>query len=318
MKYLIPYLKKYKKESILAPLFKMLEACFDLIGATDRGRSDRLWELWADTHYILTHFGLLLVMALLGLTCSFTAQYFAARAATGTSAGLRHELLDKIQSLSLTEFDQTGAATLITRMTSDVNQVQNGLNMTLRLFMRSPFIVFGAMIMAFTINAKMALLFVAAIVVLFIIVFGVMKLTAPLYRRTQQKLDKITEATREDLTGVRVIRAFGREETQITNFAERNSKLLHAQIHVGDMSAIMNPLTYVTINAVIIAVLWFGSDMVEGGVLFSGDIIALINYINQILVELVKLANLIVIISKSLASNGTCSVRYWIWKVPDL
>lgn len=282
----------------------MLEACFDLIvplivaDLIDVGIASR------DTHYILTHFGLLLVMALLGLTCSFTAQYFAARAATGTSAGLRHELLDKIQSLSLTEFDQTGAATLITRMTSDVNQVQNGLNMTLRLFMRSPFIVFGAMIMAFTINAKMALLFVAAIVVLFIIVFGVMKLTAPLYRRTQQKLDKITEATREDLTGVRVIRAFGREETQITNFAERNSKLLHAQIHVGDMSAIMNPLTYVTINAVIIAVLWFGSDMVEGGVLFSGDIIALINYINQILVELVKLANLIVIISKSLASMG--------------
>lgn len=304
MKYLIPYLKKYKKESILAPLFKMLEACFDLIvplivaDLIDVGIAGR------DTHYILAHFGLLLVMALLGLTCSFTAQYFAARAATGTSAGLRHELLDKIQSLSLTEFDQTGAATLITRMTSDVNQVQNGLNMTLRLFMRSPFIVFGAMIMAFTINAKMALLFVAAIVVLFIIVFGVMKLTAPLYRRTQQKLDKITEATREDLTGVRVIRAFGREETQITNFAERNSKLLHAQIHVGDMSAIMNPLTYVTINAVIIAVLWFGSDMVEGGVLFSGDIIALINYINQILVELVKLANLIVIISKSLASMG--------------
>ena len=304
MKYLIPYLKKYKKESILAPLFKMLEACFDLIvplivaDLIDVGIAGR------DTHYILAHFGLLLVMALLGLTCSFTAQYFAARAATGTSAGLRHELLDKIQSLSLTEFDQTGAATLITRMTSDVNQVQNGLNMTLRLFMRSPFIVFGAMIMAFTINAKMALLFVAAIVVLFIIVFGVMKLTAPLYRRTQQKLDKITEATREDLTGVRVIRAFGREETQITNFAERNSKLLHAQIHVGDMSAIMNPLTYVTINAVIIAVLWFGSGMVEGGVLFSGDIIALINYINQILVELVKLANLIVIISKSLASMG--------------
>ena len=282
----------------------MLEACFDLIvplivaDLIDVGIAGR------DTHYILAHFGLLLVMALLGLTCSFTAQYFAARAATGTSAGLRHELLDKIQSLSLTEFDQTGAATLITRMTSDVNQVQNGLNMTLRLFMRSPFIVFGAMIMAFTINEKMALLFVAAIVVLFIIVFGVMKLTAPLYRRTQQKLDKITEATREDLTGVRVIRAFGREETQITNFAERNSKLLHAQIHVGDMSAIMNPLTYVTINAVIIAVLWFGSGMVEGGVLFSGDIIALINYINQILVELVKLANLIVIISKSLASMG--------------
>ncbi len=304
MKYLIPYLKKYKKESILAPLFKMLEACFDLIVPLIVADLIDVGIAGKDTHYILTHFGLLIMMALLGLTCSFTAQYFAARAATGTSAGLRHELLDKIQSLSLTEFDQTGAATLITRMTSDVNQVQNGLNMTLRLFMRSPFIVFGAMIMAFTINAKMALLFVVAIIVLFIIVFGVMKLTAPLYRNTQQKLDKITEATREDLTGVRVIRAFGREETQIKNFAERNSKLLHAQIHVGDLSAIMNPLTYVTINAVIIAVLWFGSGMVEDGVLFSGDIIALINYINQILVELVKLANLIVIISKSLASMG--------------
>lgn len=282
----------------------MLEACFDLIvplivaDLIDVGIAGR------NTHYILTRFALLLVMALLGLSCSFTAQYFAARAATGTSAGLRHQLLDKIQSLSLTEFDQTGAATLITRMTSDVNQVQNGLNMFLRLFMRSPFIVFGAMIMAFTINAKMALLFLGAIIVLFIIVFGVMKLTAPLYSNTQKKLDKITEATREDLTGVRVIRAFGREETQIQNFAERNGKLLHAQIHVGDLSAIMNPLTYVTINAVIIAVLWMGSGMVENGVLFSGDIIALINYINQILVELVKLANLIVIISKSLASMG--------------
>lgn len=297
-------MKKYKKESILAPLFKMLEACFDLIvplivaDLIDVGIAGR------DMHYILTRFGLLLVMALLGLSCSFTAQYFAARAATGTSAGLRHQLLDKIQSLSLTEFDQTGAATLITRMTSDVNQVQNGLNMFLRLFMRSPFIVFGAMIMAFTINAKMALLFLGAIIVLFIIVFGVMKLTAPLYSNTQKKLDKITEATREDLTGVRVIRAFGREKTQIQNFAERNGKLLRAQIHVGDLSAIMNPLTYVTINAVIIAVLWMGSGMVEDGVLFSGDIIALINYINQILVELVKLANLIVIISKSLASMG--------------
>lgn len=304
MKYLIPYLKKYKKESILAPLFKMLEACFDLTVPLIVADLIDVGIAGKDTHYILTHFGLLIMMALLGLASSFTAQYFAARAATGTSTGLRHELLDKIQSLSLTEFDRTGAATLITRMTSDVNQVQNGLNMTLRLFMRSPFIVFGAMIMAFTINAKMALLFLVAIVVLFVIVFGVMKLTAPLYRNTQQKLDKITEATREDLTGVRVIRAFGREETQVKNFAERNSKLLYAQIHVGDLSAIMNPLTYVTINAVVIAVLWVGSGMVEGGVLFSGDIIALINYINQILVELVKLANLIVVISKSLASMG--------------
>lgn len=304
MKYLIPYLKKYRRESILAPLFKMLEACFDLAVPLIVADLIDVGIVGQDKGYILSRFGLLIVMALLGLTCSFTAQYFAARAATGTSAGLRHDLLAKIQNLSLTEFDQTGAATLITRMTSDVNQVQNGLNMFLRLFMRSPFIVFGAMIMAFTIHAQIALLFVAAILVLFVIVFGIMRLTAPLYRAAQQKLDKITEATREDLTGVRVIRAFGREEKQVQEFAERNQNLLKAQVHVGDLSALMNPLTYVTVNAVIVAVLWIGAGKVEQGTMLSGDIIALINYIGQILVELVKLANLIVIISKSLASMG--------------
>lgn len=304
MKYLIPYLKKYRRESILAPLFKMLEACFDLAVPLIVADLIDVGITGQDKGYILSRFGLLIVMALLGLSCSFTAQYFAARAATGTSAGLRHDLLAKIQNLSLTEFDQTGAATLITRMTSDVNQVQNGLNMFLRLFMRSPFIVFGAMIMAFTIHTQIALLFVAAILVLFVIVFGIMRLTAPLYRAAQQKLDKITEATREDLTGVRVIRAFGREEKQVQEFAARNQNLLKAQVHVGDLSALMNPLTYVTVNAVIVAVLWIGAGKVEQGTMLSGDIIALINYIGQILVELVKLANLIVIISKSLASMG--------------
>lgn len=304
MKYLIPYLKKYRRESILAPLFKMLEACFDLAVPLIVADLIDVGIAGQDKGYILSRFGLLIVMALLGLSCSFTAQYFAARAATGTSAGLRHDLLAKIQNLSLTEFDQTGAATLITRMTSDVNQVQNGLNMFLRLFMRSPFIVFGAMIMAFTIHTQIALLFVGAILVLFVIVFGIMRLTAPLYRAAQQKLDKITEATREDLTGVRVIRAFGREEKQVQEFAARNQNLLKAQVHVGDLSALMNPLTYVTVNAVIVAVLWIGAGKVEQGTMLSGDIIALINYIGQILVELVKLANLIVIISKSLASMG--------------
>lgn len=304
MKYLIPYLKKYRRESILAPLFKMLEACFDLAVPLIVADLIDVGIAGQDKGYIFGRFGLLIVMALFGLSCSFTAQYFAARAATGTSAGLRHDLLAKIQNLSLTEFDQTGAATLITRMTSDVNQVQNGLNMFLRLFMRSPFIVFGAMIMAFTIHTQIALLFVAAILVLFVIVFGIMRLTAPLYRAAQQKLDRITEATREDLTGVRVIRAFGREEKQVQEFAARNQNLLKAQVHVGDLSALMNPLTYVTVNAVIVAVLWIGAGKVEQGTMLSGDIIALINYIGQILVELVKLANLIVIISKSLASMG--------------
>ena len=279
----------------------MLEACFDLIvplivaDLIDVGIAGR------DTHYILTHFGLLLMMALLGLTCSFTAQYFAARAATGTSAGLRHELLDKIQSLSLTEFDQTGAATLITRMTSDVNQVQNGLNMTLRLFMRSPFIVFGAMIMAFTIDVKAAMIFVVAIILLSIVVFGVMFITKPLYKKVQSGLDTILGTTRENLTGVRVIRAFHQEQAEYNKFLAENEELTSLQKFAGKISGLTNPLTFIIINFAILVLIHTGAVRVSLGTLSQGQVVALYNYMSQILVELIKLANLIISVTKAMA-----------------
>ena len=304
MRYLIPYLKKYKREAIIAPLFKMLEACFDLIvpiivaSIVNKGIAE------GDRRYIITRFAMLLGMAVLGLACSFVAQYFAAKASVGTATGLRRQLLEKIQSLSFTELDKIGTSTLITRMTSDVNQVQSGANMFLRLFLRSPFIVFGAMIMAFTINTEIALIFVAAIIVMFVIVFGIMFITAPMYKNVQKELDGVTGATREDLNGVRVIRAFGREEVQNEKFTKINSALTKAQLRVGKIAALMNPLTYVVVNAVIILILWLGSEKVNGGTLLSGDVIALINYIGQILVELVKLANLVVLLGKSISGMG--------------
>ena len=304
MRYLIPYLKKYKREAIIAPLFKMLEACFDLIvpiivaSIVNKGIAE------GDRRYIITRFAMLLGMAVLGLACSFVAQYFAAKASVGTATGLRRQLLEKIQSLSFTELDKIGTSTLITRMTSDVNQVQSGANMFLRLFLRSPFIVFGAMIMAFTINTEIALIFVAAIIVMFVIVFGIMFITAPMYKNVQKELDSVTGATREDLNGVRVIRAFGREEVQNEKFTKINSALTKAQLRVGKIAALMNPLTYVVVNAVIILILWLGSEKVNGGTLLSGDVIALINYIGQILVELVKLANLVVLLGKSISGMG--------------
>lgn len=304
MHHLIPYLKKYKLETVIAPLFKMLEACFDLIvpivvaKMLDVGIANR------DSRYIITHFALLIVMALFGLTCSFIAQYFAAKAAIGTATGLRHELLAKIQSFSFTELDRLGTSTLITRMTSDINQVQNGANMFLRLFLRSPFIVFGAMIMAFAINVRAAMVFVGVIIILFIIVFGIMRITSPMYKDVQQKLDSVTGMTRESLNGVRVIRAFGREEVQHEAFTDADSKLYNAQIKVGKAAAFINPLTYVVINAGIVLILWIGADKVNSGALYSGDVIALINYIGQILVELVKLANLVVVLGKSISCMG--------------
>lgn len=304
MRYLIPYLKKYKREAIIAPLFKMLEACFDLIvpiivaSIVNKGIAE------GDRRYIITRFAMLLGMAVLGLACSFVAQYFAAKASVGTATGLRRQLLEKIQSLSFTELDKIGTSTLITRMTSDVNQVQSGANMFLRLFLRSPFIVFGAMIMAFTINAEIALIFVAAIIVMFFIVFGIMFITAPMYKNVQKELDGVTGATREDLNGVRVIRAFGREEVQNEKFTKINSALTKAQLRVGKFAALMNPLTYVVVNAVIVLILWLGAKKVNGGTLLSGDVIALINYIGQILVELVKLANLVVLLGKSISGMG--------------
>ena len=253
---------------------------------------------------IWSNFALMLLMAILGLACSFTAQFFAAKAAIGSASGLRRDLLSHIQTLSFTELDSIGSATLITRMTSDINQVQNGINMFLRLFLRSPFIVFGAMIMVFTLNTQLALIFVGAIAVLFVIVFGIMKITNPKYKAVQKNLDGITAATRENLNGVRVIRAFGREDTQVEEFAQINGKLEQSQRIVGRISAMLNPLTYLVVNAAIIAVLWFGAAKVEGGVLLRGDLVAMINYIGQILIELVKLANLIVLLSKAMASLG--------------
>ena len=307
MKHLIPYLKKYKKESILAPLFKMLEACFDLLVPLLVARIVNEGIPGGETGPIFRDVGLMFLMAVLGLLCSFTAQYFAAKAAAGTGTGLRHQLMEHIGSLSLTELDGIGNATLITRMTSDINLVQNGYNMFLRLFLRSPFIVFGSLILAFVIDSHLALIFVIVIAVLFAIVFGIMALTRPLYKKQQNLLDGVTEATRENLTGVRVIRAFGAEQAEIENFDRSNDKLLSMQKFVGKLSALMNPLTYVVINGGIIAILWFGSKAVDGGILLSGDILALINYITQILVELVKLANLIVLLSKAAAGLGRVS-----------
>ena len=304
MKYIYPFFKKYAKESILAPLFKMLEAFFDLLVPLIVAKIINVGILNHDTRYIFTHFGYLILMAVLGLLSSFTAQYFAAKAAIGTSTGLKHKLLKHIESLSFSELDTLGASTLITRMTADVNQVQNGINMFLRLFLRSPFIVFGAMIMAFTINFNIALVFVCVIPVLFVIVFGIMFITKPKYKSQQQTLDRLTTSARGNLEGVRVIRAFGREDSEEAQFNAENSLLNKLQITAGRLGALMNPLNYVVINAAIILILWLGAQSVNSGTLLSGDIIALINYVSQILVELVKLANLIVLLSKAVVSCG--------------
>ena len=302
MKYLLNYMEQYKKESILAPLFKMLEALFDLFVPIVVAHIINVGIINKDTKYIVGCCGLLVLMAVIGLLCSFTAQYFAAKSATGCATALRHELFAHIQELGFTEVDTIGTSTLITRMTSDINQVQNGLNLFLRLFLRSPFIVFGAMIMAFMINVKIALIFVIAIPVLSVIVFGIMRWTSPMYKKIQNRLDGVMGVTRENLSGVRVVRAFGKEEAEVERFYKANKDLVDLQIHVGHVSALMNPLTYVVVNIGIIAILNSGAAAVDGGVLLSGDIVALVNYMSQILVELVKLANLVVSLSKAMAS----------------
>lgn len=304
MKYLRPYMKKYRLQSILAPAFKMLEAAFDLTVPLLVARIIDDGIATGDSRVILRNFALMLLMAILGLSCSFTAQFFAAKAAIGSATGLRRDLLSHIQTLSFTELDAIGTSTLITRMIADINQVQNGINMFLRLFLRSPFIVFGAMILVFTINVHLALVFVAAIAVLFVIVFGIMRLTNPRYKTLQKNLDHVTSATRENLNGVRVIRAFGRETAQMEAFASINDRLVASQLNVGRIAAMLGPLTYVVVNAAVIAVLWLGAEKVEGGVLLRGDLVAMINYIGQILIELVKLANLIVLLSKAMVSLG--------------
>ena len=302
MKYLKIYLKKYMRESILAPLFKMLEALFDLFVPIVVARLINTGIGERDSGVVWQSFMILIALALIGLLCSFVAQYFAAKAATGTAAGMRHDLMKHIYGLDSSSIDQIGTSTLITRMTSDMNQVQNGLNLFLRLFLRSPFIVFGAMVMAFTIDSNIALIFVCTIPILSVIIFGVMKWTSPRYRQIQEKLDLVTRATRQNLSGVRVIRAFGREEDEVKAFQESNHQLNTMQNLVGRISSLMNPLTYVVVNLGIVAVLYAGARKVDGGVLLNGNVIALVNYLSQILVELIKLANLIVTLSRSAAS----------------
>lgn len=304
MKYLLPFFKKYRLYSILAPLFKMLEATFDLIVPLVVADIINVGIKNHDTRYIFSRFAIMLLLAVLGLLSSFTAQFFAAKTAIGTSSELRHDLISHIGRLDFASLDTLGASTLITRMTADVNQVQNGLNMFLRLFLRSPFIVFGAMIMAFTINKSVALVFAGVIPVLFAIVFGIMFWTNPLYKKQQSELDKVTSSARENLTGVRVVRAFAREEAEKEEFYRVNGALYKIQNKVGSISALMNPLTYVVVNLGIVLILWYGSEKVSSGAILSGDVIALVNYLSQILIELVKLANLIVLLSKAVASMG--------------
>ncbi|MDO4519969.1 MAG: ABC transporter ATP-binding protein [Eubacteriales bacterium] len=302
MKYLMKNMKQYKVESILAPLFKMLEAFFDLFVPLVVADIINKGIVNQDKSYIISRCLILVLLALIGISCSITAQYFSAKAAVGCAAGLRHSLFNHIQTLGFSEIDSIGTSTMITRMTSDINQVQNGVNMFLRLTLRSPFIVFGAMVMAFIINAKMAMIFVVAIPVLSLIIFGIMKITSPLYKKVQGRLDRLVGITRENLTGVRVVRAFGKEAQETERFQNANEDLIQDQLFVGRISGLMNPLTYVVVNLAVIAIIQLGSHQVNQGLLLSGDIVALVNYMSQILIELVKLANTIVLLSKTNAS----------------
>ena len=301
MKTLLAYLKGYKKESILAPLFKMLEASFELFvplvmaAIIDVGIANK------DKPYIVKMCFVLIALGIIGLVCSITAQYFAAKAATGVGTGIRHGLFEHIQKFTFTEMDQLGTSTLITRMTSDINQIQSGVNLVLRLFLRSPFIVFGAMIMAFTVDVKAALVFVVTIPLLSLIVFGIMLVTMPMYKKVQADLDQVLLATRENLTGARVIRAFNKEEDETKWFENANQILTDAQKYVGRISGMMNPLTYIIVNGAIIALIYVGAVRVDIGDLTQGQVVALINYMSQILVELVKLANLIISVTKAAA-----------------
>ena len=304
MKKLLVYLKDYIKESIIAPLFKLLEASFELIvplvmaaiidGGIGRG----------DKGYIYRMSAVLIALAAVGFICSVIAQYFAAKAAVGFSTKLRHALFEHIETLSFSEMDTIGTSTLITRMTSDINQVQSGVNMVLRLFLRSPFIVFGAMIMAFTVDVKGAIIFVITIPLLSVVVFGVMLITIPMFKKVQASLDKVLCRTRENLEGARVIRAFDKQSSEIKSFADENTMLTNMQLLVGRVSALMNPITFIIINCATIAVIWVGAGQVFDGIITRGEVVALVNYMSQILVELVKLANLIILVTKSIACGN--------------
>ena len=310
MKKLLKYLKDYKLESVMGPLFKMLEASFELFvplvmaNIIDTGIKN------ADQPYIWKMCGMLILLAAIGLTCSLTAQYFSAKAAVGFGTALRNDLFRHINSLSYREIDTIGTSTLITRMTSDINQVQSGVNLVLRLFLRSPFIVFGAMIMAFQVNVRAALIFVVAIPLLSIVVFGILLISMPLYKKVQKQLDRVLLTTRENLLGARVVRAFNRQQDEMKKFDEENSLLVNSQVFVGKISALMNPVTYVIVNGATIILIWTGAWQVEGGIITQGVVVALVNYMSQILVELVKLANLIITISKSLACANRISAVF--------
>ena len=304
MKKLLIYLKNYKKECVLAPLFKLLEASFELIVPLVMAAIIDHGIAVSDRPYIFKIGGVLVLLAAVGLTCSITAQYFAAKAAVGFATKLRYSLFSHIETLSFSEMDTVGSSTLITRITSDINQVQSGVNMVLRLFLRSPFIVFGAMIMAFTVNVKAALVFVVTIPLLSVVVFSVMLASIPLFKKVQSGLDQVLGHTRENLEGARVIRAFNKEEDEAREFNASNEFLTNMQLVVGRISTLMNPLTYIIINCAIIAVIWVGGKQVYGGIITQGEVVALVNYMSQILVELVKLANLIILINKAIACGN--------------
>ncbi len=310
MKRLLVYLKDYKKECVLGPLFKMLEASFELFVPLVVARIIDVGIAGGDTGYILRMCGLLVGLGVVGMVSAVTAQYFAAKAAVGFTAKLKSALFAHIQSLAYAELDTLGASTMITRMTSDANQVQSGVNLVLRLFLRSPFVVLGAMVMAFTIDARAALIFVAAIGLLSVVVFGIMGISLPLYKNVQARLDGVLRATRENLSGVRVIRAFAKEPDEIAQFADRNETLAKTQRFVGRISALMNPVTYVLINAATVWLIWTGAVRVEAGILTQGAVVALYNYMSQILVELIKLANLIITVTKSAASANRISAVF--------
>ena len=301
MKLILRYLKDYKKESILAPLFKMLEASFELFVPLVVAAIIDVGIASLDRGYIIQRGFILVGLALVGLLCSVTAQYFSAKAATGFATKLRHALFSHLQSLSFSQVDTIGTSTMITRMTSDINQVQSGVNMTLRLFLRSPIVVFGAMIMAFTVDVKAAWVFAVAIPLLSVVVFGIMLITIPLYKKVQQALDRVLGKTRENLTGVRVIRAFNQEDQETREFKERNETLTTVQKFVGKISAAMNPVTYIIVNGALIVLIWTGALRVDHGYISQGQVVALVNYMSQILVELVKLANLIILMTKAAA-----------------
>ena len=304
MKKILYFLNDYKKESVIAPLFKMLEAIFELIVPLVVAQIIDIGISTGDTGYIFERCGVLILLAVIGLVCAISAQFFAAKAAVGFATQLRSALFAHIQKLSFADLDEIGTATLINRMTSDVNQLQSGVNMVLRLFMRSPFVVFGAMIMAFTVDVKAALVFVVAIPLLSIVVFGVMLITIPLYKKVQAALDRVLGKTRENLSGVRVIRAFNKEEKEIQEFNESNEVLTDIQLLVGRISALMNPVTLIIVNVATIAIVWIGAGQVYEGIITQGEVVALVSYMSQILVELVKLANLIILITKAVACGN--------------